>query len=165
MLAIVPALLVIVAAGLLFTRLGTVFKAAAGRRLDHHHGLSPCRHEPAGGVWPRKSPVEKALLKKFPQITHVFSRIGTAAVATDPMPPNENDLYIHYKPHADWPADGPQDKAALVRAIEAEAQRVHADQRFLFAQPIEMRFNEMLEGTRADLSVKIYGDDNDRWSR
>jgi cobalt-zinc-cadmium resistance protein CzcA len=160
-LAIVPAVLAVVAAGLVFTRLGTVFTP----RLDEG-SITTMVYRPVDmsldEAVAEEMAVERALLKKFPQLTHVFSRIGTAAVATDPMPPNENDLYIHYKPKAEWPADGPQDKAELVRAIEKTAQRVHAGQRFLFAQPIEMRFNEMLEGTRADLSVKIYGDDNDR---
>ncbi|WP_156255110.1 efflux RND transporter permease subunit [Sandarakinorhabdus oryzae] len=161
LLAIVPAVLAVVAAGLVFTRLGTVFTP----RLDEG-SITTMVYRPVDmsleEALAEEMAVEQALLKKFPQLTHVFSRIGTAAVATDPMPPNENDLYIAYKPKAEWPADGPQDKAELVRAIEKTAQAVHAGQRFLFAQPIEMRFNEMLEGTRADLSVKIYGDDNDR---
>jgi cobalt-zinc-cadmium resistance protein CzcA len=160
-LAIVPAVLAVVAAGLVFTRLGTVFTP----RLDEG-SITTMVYRPVDmsldEALAEEMAVERALLQKFPQLTHVFSRIGTAAVATDPMPPNENDLYIHYKPRAEWPADGPQDKAELVRAIEKTAQAVHPGQRFLFAQPIEMRFNEMLEGTRADLSVKIYGDDNDR---
>ena len=160
-LAIVPALLVLLAAGLVFTRLGTVFTP----RLDEG-SITAMVYRPVDmsldASLAQEMAIERALLQKFPQITHVFSRIGTAAVATDPMPPNENDLYVHYKPQADWPATGPQTKAELVKAIEAEAQRIGPDQRFLFAQPIEMRFNEMLEGTRADLSVKIFGDDDDR---
>lgn len=160
-LAIGPALLVMLAAGLLFGRLGTVFTP----RLDEG-SITSMVYRPVDmsleESLAEEMAVEQALLKKFPQITNVFSRIGTSAVATDPMPPNENDLYISYKSRDEWPADGPQDKAALVKAIEKEAQAVHAGQRFLFAQPIEMRFNEMLEGTRADLSVKIYGEDNDR---
>jgi cobalt-zinc-cadmium resistance protein CzcA len=78
------------------------------------------------------------------------------------MPPHENDLYVSYKPLSEWPVDGPQSKVALQDVIEAEARRQFADQSFLRGQPIEMRFNEMLEGTRADLSVKVFGDDNDR---
>ncbi|WP_375382576.1 efflux RND transporter permease subunit [uncultured Sphingomonas sp.] len=102
---------------------------------------------------------ERDLLRRFPQITHTFSRIGTSEVATDPMPPNENDLYIFYKPEKQWPAQGPQTKEALNSAIDKiEGKR---GQTFEFAQPIQMRFNEMLEGTRSDISVKIYGDDYD----
>ena len=160
-LAVVPALLVIVAAGLLFTRLGTQFTP----RLDEG-SITTMIYKPVDISLERSLAIElaleKALLRKFPQITAVFSRIGTSAVATDPMPPGENDLYVSYKPLSEWPANGPQSKAALYDAIEAEASRQFADQSFLRAQPIEMKFNEMLEGTRADLSVKIFGDDNDR---
>ncbi|MBU6166426.1 MAG: CusA/CzcA family heavy metal efflux RND transporter [Alphaproteobacteria bacterium] len=160
-LAIVPALLVMLAAGLIFTRLGTLFTP----RLDEG-AITAMVYRPTDmsleASLAQQQAIERAILQKFPQITHVFSRIGTAAVATDPMPPNENDLYVHYRPQGEWPATGPQTKAELVQAIAAEARRIHPDQRFLFAQPIEMRFNEMLEGTRADLSVKIHGDDDDR---
>ncbi len=106
---------------------------------------------------------EREILRRFPQVTRTFSRIGTSAVATDPMPPNENDLYIFYKPLDQWPQgpDMPRNKSELVAAIEKAATALAPEQSFLFAQPIEMRFNEMLEGTRADLSVKIFGDDYD----
>ncbi|WP_294312365.1 CusA/CzcA family heavy metal efflux RND transporter [uncultured Sphingomonas sp.] len=107
---------------------------------------------------------EAAIRRAYPQVTHTFSRIGTSEVATDPMPPNENDLYIFYGPQKDWPTgDGmPRTKQELIAGIEKVARRVYAGQNFEFAQPIEMRFNEMLEGVRADVSVKIYGDDYDR---
>ncbi|WP_203310892.1 efflux RND transporter permease subunit [Sphingomonas beigongshangi] len=106
---------------------------------------------------------EVAIRRAYPQVTHTFSRIGTSEVATDPMPPNENDLYIFYGPEKDWPkGDGkPKTKQDLIAGIEKVAQRVYKGQNFEFAQPIEMRFNEMLEGVRADVSVKIYGDDYD----
>jgi heavy metal efflux system protein len=160
-LAIVPALLVMVVAGVIFTTLGTVFTP----RLDEG-SITTMVYKPVDmsleDSLAKEIALEKALVAKFPQLTHVFSRIGTSAVATDPMPPNENDLYIHYKPQDEWPADGPQSKAELIKAIEAEALKLYGDQHFLFAQPIEMRFNEMLEGTRADLSVKIFGENNDR---
>lgn len=158
LIALVPALVAVLAAVLLFGRLGTVFTP----RLDEG-AITAMVYKPVGMSLERSLAIqqatERAIAAKFPQVTHQFSRIGTAEVATDPMPPNENDWYLFYKPRSDWPADGPQDKAALVRAIAAEARRVAPEQRFLFAQPIEMRFNEMLEGTRADLSVKVFGTD------
>lgn len=106
---------------------------------------------------------ERAIRKAFPQVTHTFSRIGTSEVATDPMPPEQNDLYVFYKPEKEWPkGEGmPRTKAELIAGIEKVAQRVYAEQSFAFAQPIEMRFNEMLEGVRADVAVKIYGNDYD----
>ncbi|MFD1949721.1 efflux RND transporter permease subunit [Sphingomonas arantia] len=106
---------------------------------------------------------EREIRRQFPQVTHTFSRIGTSEVATDPMPPNENDLYIFYGPEKDWPqGDGkPATKDELIAGIRKVGERVYAGQTFEFAQPIEMRFNEMLEGVRADVSVKIFGDDYD----
>ena len=105
--------------------------------------------------------VENTLLKEFPELTRVFSRIGTSEVATDPMPPNESDVYIFYKPLAEWPMTRgrPRSKAELNEQIEAKLKAIDPEYNLLFAQPIEMRFNEMLEGTKAELSVKIFGDD------
>ena len=107
--------------------------------------------------------VENMLLKEFPEITRIFSRIGTSAIASDPMPANESDVYIFYKPMHEWPKTPgrPTNKAELREHIEAELKKMNPDYDILFAQPIEMRFNEMLEGTKAELSVKIFGDDYD----
>jgi cobalt-zinc-cadmium resistance protein CzcA len=105
--------------------------------------------------------VENRLHAEFPEITRVFSRIGTSEIATDPMPPNESDVYIFYKPLNEWPktAGRPRDKAELREHIEAMLKKMNPSYNILFAQPIEMRFNEMLEGTKAELSVKIFGTD------
>jgi cobalt-zinc-cadmium resistance protein CzcA len=107
--------------------------------------------------------VENGLHAEFPEITRVFSRIGTSEIATDPMPPNESDVYIFYKPLNEWPktAGRPRDKAELREQIEAMLKKMNPSYNILFAQPIEMRFNEMLEGTKAELSVKIFGTDYD----
>src|SRR5437773_6828072 len=107
--------------------------------------------------------VEKVLLQEFPEIIRIFSRIGTSQVASDPMPPNESDFYIFYKPIKEWSkSDGrPRTKAELNEQIEAKLKKINPDYNILIAQPIEMRFNEMLEGTKAELSVKIFGDDYD----
>ncbi len=106
---------------------------------------------------------EKVIMQRFPAITTTFSRIGTSEVATDPMPPNQNDLYIFYKPEKDWPTgDGqPKDKPALIKGIQDVLDKQVPGQKFEFSQPIETRFNEMLQGTRSDVSVKIFGDDYD----
>jgi heavy metal efflux system protein len=107
--------------------------------------------------------VENRLHAEFPEITRVFSRIGTSEIATDPMPPNESDVYVFYKPLNEWrkTAGRPRDKAELREHIEAMLKKMNPDYNILFAQPIEMRFNEMLEGTKAELSVKIFGTDYD----
>ncbi len=108
--------------------------------------------------------VENTLLKEFPELTRIFSRIGTSEVATDPMPPNESDVYIFYKPQAEWPMTPgrPRSKAELNEQIEARLKAIDPEYNILFAQPIEIRFNEMLEGTKAELSVKIFGSDYDQ---
>jgi heavy metal efflux system protein len=107
--------------------------------------------------------LEKTLLREFPEITRIFTRIGTSDIATDPMPPNECDVYIFYKPFREWPKTNgrPRNKAELVEQIEAVVKKVNPNNKILSAQPIEERFNEMLEGTKAELSVKIFGDDYD----
>jgi cobalt-zinc-cadmium resistance protein CzcA len=160
-LVIVPAIILMGVAGLLFGRLGTEFTP----KLDEG-AITAMVYKPVGMSLEASLAAERATenaLRQLPQITHVFSRIGTSEVATDPMPPNENDLYIFYKPQAEWPrgTGQPATKAELVRVIDAVQAKTVKGQTMLFAQPIEMRFNEMLEGTRADLSVKIYGADYD----
>ncbi|MBU6300198.1 MAG: CusA/CzcA family heavy metal efflux RND transporter [Verrucomicrobia bacterium] len=101
--------------------------------------------------------------EKFPMVTSFFSRSGTSEVATDPMPPNETDFYVFYKPLDEWPKGPglPTTKEELMAAIEAEALREHDGQTIEFGQPIETRFNEMMEGTKAELAVRIYGTDFD----
>lgn len=105
--------------------------------------------------------LERRLLAEFPEITRVFSRIGTSEIASDPMPPNESDLYIFYHPIAHWPKTPgrPRNKAELNQHIARALEQVNPAYDLLTAQPIEMRFNEMLEGTKAELSVKIFGND------
>ena len=101
----------------------------------------------------------KMVREKFPQVTSFFSRSGTSEDATDPMPPNETDFYIFYTPVSEWPKGPglPTNKAELCAAIEKEALSEHEDQSIEFGQPIETRFNEMMEGSKAELTVRIYG--------
>ncbi|HOW66854.1 MAG TPA: CusA/CzcA family heavy metal efflux RND transporter [Candidatus Paceibacterota bacterium] len=103
------------------------------------------------------------LLLTIPEVERVFCRLGTSEVATDPMPPSQNDLYIFYQPRHQWrQVDGrPITKVALAAILEEEIQKKFPEQSLLFAQPIEMRFNELLEGVRSDLSLKIIGYDYD----
>ncbi len=104
---------------------------------------------------------EKVLMEKFPGVTYTFSRIGTAEVATDPMGVNVADTYIFYKPLDEWPKiDGKAvTKDELANRMSSELSVQVPGQAYLFSQPIEMRFNEILEGTRADIAVKVFGDD------
>lgn len=101
--------------------------------------------------------------EKFPMVTRFFTRSGTSEVATDPMPPNETDFYIFYKPLDEWPQGPgvPTTKQELMAAIEEEVRKIHPDETIEFGQPIETRFNEMMEGTKAELAVRIYGTEFD----
>ena len=96
-------------------------------------------------------------LKQFPEVDRIVAKMGTAEVATDPMPPSVADTYIMLKPRAQWP-DPRRPKADLVAAMEAAAQKVPGNN-YEFTQPIQLRFNELISGVRSDVAVKIYGDD------
>ncbi|KAB2674069.1 MAG: efflux RND transporter permease subunit [Verrucomicrobia bacterium] len=106
---------------------------------------------------------EKLVRARFPEVTNVFARIGTAEVATDPMPPNEADFYLSYAPAGSWrKVDGrPISKGALVDEIRKAIEGTFTNTTAIASQPIAMRFNEMLEGVRADLSIKVFGPDFD----
>ena len=106
---------------------------------------------------------EREIQKRVPEITHVFSRIGSAEIATDPMPPSDCDFYIYYKPQSEWRKlnDRPISKEDLAKIITTEIEALNPGARVMVAQPVEMRFNEMLEGIRADIAVKIFGNDYD----
>ncbi len=104
---------------------------------------------------------EKLLLEKFPEIDRMFGLIGTAEIAVDPMGPNLCDTYIELKPQKQWrKINGrPATKEQIIDLMRRELA-VHAPgQTYLFTQPIQMRFNEMMAGVRADLAVKVFGDD------
>jgi cobalt-zinc-cadmium resistance protein CzcA len=102
--------------------------------------------------------IEKTI-KKFPQVAYVFSKTGTAEMASDPMPPNVSDTFIILKPTDEWP-DTSLEKSSLIEMIQAEVNKIPGNN-YEFTQPIEMRFNELISGVRSDLAVKIYGDDFD----
>ncbi|HMM45732.1 MAG TPA: CusA/CzcA family heavy metal efflux RND transporter [Candidatus Macondimonas sp.] len=96
-------------------------------------------------------------IKSFPEVDKVFAKIGTAEIATDPMPPNVADNFVMLKPQSAWP-DPSRSKADLVAAIQAAVERVPGNN-YEFTQPIQMRFNELLSGVRSDVAVKVFGDD------
>ena len=96
-------------------------------------------------------------LEEFPQVELVFSRTGTAEVASDPMPPNASDAYVILKPRDEWPdPDLPKDE--LVGEMESALGGLIGNL-YEFSQPIELRFNELIAGVRGDVAVKLYGDD------
>ncbi|MEP2723211.1 CusA/CzcA family heavy metal efflux RND transporter [Roseibium sp.] len=96
-------------------------------------------------------------LEEFPQVELVFSRTGTAEVASDPMPPNASDAFVILKPREEWP-DPDLSKDELVAQME-EGLGELVGNLYEFSQPIELRFNELIAGVRGDVAVKLYGDD------
>jgi len=103
--------------------------------------------------------VLEARLREFPEVDRVVTKIGTADIATDPMPPNVADTFIIMKERQQWP-DPRKTKDDLVAEIERAMLKIPGN-KYEFTQPIEMRFNELIAGVRSDLAVKIFGDDLD----
>lgn len=129
--------------------------------------------------------MEKSVLTAFPEIRHVWSRVGTAEIATDPMGVELTDLFISLKPRDEW-AQARLERIAHLRTHQQPDARLIADlehrtagtqaelttliqerlrdlpgQRLAFSQPIELRINEMVSGVRSDVGVKLFGDDFD----
>lgn len=101
----------------------------------------------------------EALLKhEFPEVEHVVSKIGTAEVPTDPMPVEAADVMILLKPKEEWTSASTKEE--LVNKMEHALEAIRGAS-FEFTQPIQLRFNELLSGSKADLAVKIYGEDLD----
>ncbi len=100
--------------------------------------------------------LEQAILKQ-PEVANVFSKIGTADVASDPMPPSVADTFLMLKPQEQWP-NPKLTKEELVKQIRTRVNDVPGNN-YEFTQPIEMRFNELIAGVRADVALRIYGDD------
>ncbi len=99
-------------------------------------------------------------IEKLPEVERVFSKIGTAEVATDPMPPSVADTFIIMKERDLWP-DPNKPKAQLVAELEALVTPIPGN-RYEFLQPIQMRFNELIAGVRGELAIKVFGDDFDQ---
>ena len=98
-------------------------------------------------------------IKEFPEVKEVFAKLGTAEIATDPMPPSVADCFIMLKPRREWP-DPHKPKSSVIAELEAAVTQIPGNN-YEFTQPIQMRFNELISGVRADVAVKIFGDDLD----
>ncbi|MGH6615684.1 efflux RND transporter permease subunit, partial [Sphingomonas sp.] len=103
--------------------------------------------------------VERAVTS-LPEVAVMFSKTGTAEVATDPMPPNVSDGFVILKPQSEWPA-GVTSKADVLKRIE-EKSGAKIGNAFEVSQPIQLRFNELIAGVRGDVAIKLYGDDLDK---
>ncbi|MGE4322670.1 MAG: efflux RND transporter permease subunit [Sphingobium sp.] len=105
-----------------------------------------------------QSRIEQAIAR-LPEVRFVFSKTGTAELASDPMPPNISDTFIIMKPRGEWP-DRRLSKAGLIARVEQVLEGIPGGA-FEISQPIQMRFNELIAGVRGDVAVKIFGDDFD----
>jgi len=144
-----------IAAGLLFTRLGQEFIPT----LDEKNIAMNALRIPSTALSQSQAmqfKIEK-ILGRFPQVAFVFSKTGTAEMATDPMPPNSSDTFIIFKPREEWP-DPELTKDELRHQIE-EAVGGLAGNTYDFSQPIQMRFNELIAGVRGDIAIKVFGEE------
>src|SRR5699024_6116427 len=98
----------------------------------------------------------EAAVAKFPEVAFVFSKTGTAEMASDPMPPHVCDTFIILRPQDEWPNPS-ETKAELLDRI-AKAVGDLPGNNYEFTQPIQMRFNELIAGVRSDVAVKVFGD-------
>lgn len=98
-------------------------------------------------------------IKRVPEVATIFSKIGTAEIANDPMPPNAADTYVTLKPREEWP-DPAKPKDEVLAELERAANTLPGTA-YGMTQPIQMRFNELIAGIRSDVGVKIFGDDLD----
>jgi cobalt-zinc-cadmium resistance protein CzcA len=154
-LVVFGALLLLVGAGLLASRLGAEFLPT----LDEGDVAMHALRIPGTSLTQALSMQTEleARIAELPEVRHVFSKVGTPDIATDPMPPSVADTYVIMKPRSEWP-DPRKPKAVLVGEMEDVAAQVPGS-RYEFIQPIQMRFNELIAGVRSEVAVKIYGDD------
>ncbi|MFZ5560165.1 MAG: efflux RND transporter permease subunit [Pseudomonadota bacterium] len=98
-------------------------------------------------------------IKEMPEVDKIVAKVGTADIATDPMPPSVADNFIIMKPRREWPDPG-KSREDIVQDLETRVTRLPGNN-YEFTQPIQMRFNELLSGVRTDVAVKLFGDDLD----
>ena len=145
----------VIACGLLATRLGTEFIPNLDEGDIALHALRIPGTSLTQAVGMQKQ--LEARIKEFPEVNEVVAKLGTAEVATDPMPPSVADTFILMKDREDWP-DPRKPKATLIAEME-QAVRAIPGNNYEFTQPVQMRMNELIAGVRAEVAVKLYGDD------
>ena len=154
---VLAAAVLVAGAGFAATRMGTEFMPS----LDEGDVALHAMRIPGTSI--SQSVAMQQVLEReimtMPEVKLVFSKIGTAEVATDPMPPSVADTFVILRPRDEWPDSG-KSKAELVAELEALVAKVPGNN-YEFTQPIQMRFNELISGVRSDVAVKVYGDDLD----
>ncbi len=156
---IVVSILLLVFSGWLFMNKGSEFLPQLDEGAISFQMIRPPEISMQQSIELQK--LSERMILTFPEVSHVFSRIGTAEVATDPMGINIADTYIMLKNPSDWPKiDGrKRSKEHLIKAMLEKVNGYVPGQNVLVSQPIQLRFNELMEGVRADISLKIFGDD------
>jgi cobalt-zinc-cadmium resistance protein CzcA len=146
-----------VASLLLFARLGQEFVPTLSELDIALHSI----RIPSTGLTQSQEmqlSVEKAV-SEIPEVAFVFSKTGTAEMASDPMPVNVSDGFVILKPRSEWP--NPSETKEAVRARIEKRVEPLVGNNYEFTQPIQMRFNELIAGVRGDVAVKVFGDDFD----
>ncbi len=141
-------------AGILFTRLGSEFIP----QLDEGSlVIQPVRMRTVDAEQTvRLVTAFEKKVREVPEVTTVFSRSGTPEVATDPMPLSLTDTFVMLKPREEWRPGLTKQK--LVEELTKKANEVPG-QGYNFSQPIQMRFAELVSGVKADIGIKVFGDD------
>jgi len=152
------AVLLVALAGLGATRLGSEFIPQLDEGDIAMHALRI-----PGTSLSQSIEMQEALetrIRQFPEVERVFAKIGTPDVATDPMPPSVADNFIMLKPRENWP-DPRKPRDELVAELNAAVNLIPGNN-YEFTQPVQMRMNELIAGVRADVAVKLFGDDLDQ---
>ena len=152
---VAAAMVLVVLSGLLATRLGTEFIPQLDEGDIALHALRIPGTSLTQAIGMQRQ--LEARIKEFPEVEEVVAKIGTAEVATDPMPPSVADTFIMLKDRKDWP-NPRKPKAVLVAELE-EAVKAIPGNNYEFTQPVQMRMNELIAGVRAEVAIKVYGDD------
>ncbi|HHT9105723.1 MAG TPA: efflux RND transporter permease subunit [Candidatus Wujingus californicus] len=152
---ITTASVLVILSGLLATRMGSEFLPS----LDEGDLLIHALRIPGTSLSQavEMQHVLEKKIKEFPEVDNVFSKIGTAEIATDPMPPSVSDTFVMLKPRSGWP-NPRKPKEVLIHGLEEHLKKIPGNN-YEFTQPIQMRFNELIAGVRSDLAVKVFGDD------
>ncbi|MDF1761058.1 MAG: CusA/CzcA family heavy metal efflux RND transporter [Coxiellaceae bacterium] len=150
----VVAIVIVIVAAILASRMGGEFVPSLDERDIALHAMRIPSTSLSQSV--KMQELVETTLMKFPQVKQVFSKIGTAEVATDPMPPNVADTFVMLKPRSEWP-NSSLPKNQLISKLQMALKRLPGNN-YEFTQPIQMRFNELISGVRSDVAVKIFGD-------
>ena len=154
-LVVGAAVVLAVLAGLLASRLGTEFIPQLDEGDIALHALRIPGTSLSQAIGMQKQ--LEARIKQFPEVDEVVAKIGTGEIATDPMPPSVADTFVMLKDRKDWP-DPRKPKAELIAELE-KAVRTIPGNNYEFTQPVQMRMNELIAGVRAEVAIKLYGDD------